>query len=225
MGPRMRDLRLATVAIVWLGFTGAHVAWAEPAQVHPDLYIEDPYAPHDTTGSEARLGTIVGFVYGQPQSVLALGMTAAGGYRFGRLTIESELAVFSLRTTGTIMTPLGPGSGDITIGNGERLGVLARYDVIRLGPHIVGPNSLLSIYVEGGADTAWNHYSKPSEVEASRIVPDDTKRVEGEAGFGLMLDHRLQEPIGFPHRIAWFLGWRIAGITARAEDRERVPRR
>jgi len=22
--------------------------------------------------------------------------------------------------------------------------------------------------------------------------------------------HRLQEPISFPHRIAWFLGWRMA---------------
>jgi hypothetical protein len=41
------------------------------------------------------------------------------------------------------------------------------------------------------------------------VVPDDTKRVEGQFGFGLMLDHRLQEPIGFPRRIGWFLGWRM----------------
>ena len=118
--------------------------------------------------------------------------------------------MFTLRTTGTIMTPLGPGSGDISIGNGERLGVIARYDVIRLGPHVVGPNSLLAIYVEGGADTAWNHWTKPGVDDAQRIVPDDTKRVEGQVGIGFMLDHRLQEPIGFPRRIAWFIGWRLA---------------
>ncbi len=206
----MRDFRWTTLAIVCLAFTGRHVAWAEPAQVQPDLYVEDPYAPHNTTGSEARLGTIVGFLRGEPQDVLALGMTAAGGYRFGRLTLESELSVFELRQRASIQTPLGNGDGDVSIGNGERLGVLARYDVIRFGPHVVGPNSLLSIYVEGGVDTAWNHFSKPGQNAPSQVVPDDTKRVEGLLGFGLMLDHRLQEPIGFPHRIAWFLGWRMA---------------
>jgi hypothetical protein len=90
------------------------------------------------------------------------------------------------------------------------LGALARVDVVRLGPHVVGPNSMLSLYVEGGAAVAWNHWSRPQANEASRIVPDDTKRVEGELGFGIALDHRLQEPIGFPHRIAWFLGWRVS---------------
>jgi hypothetical protein len=34
-----------------------------------------------------------------------------------------------------------------------------------------------------------------------RTVPDDTKRTEGQAGFGLMI---------FPHRVAWLLGWRFA---------------
>ena len=207
-----RRFRVAPLVLVCLGFTGARVAWAEPAQQvpRPDLYVEDPYAPHNTTGSEARVGTIVGFLHGEPQSVLALGLTAAAGYRFGRLTLESELSFFNLETRGTIMTPLGPGDGDIHVGNGERLGALARFDVLRLGPHVVGPNSLLSIYVEGGAAVAWNHWSKPGANEASRIVPDDTKRVEGQLGFGFALDHRLQEPIGFPHRIAWFIGWRLA---------------
>jgi hypothetical protein len=206
-----RRFQIALLTLVCLGFTGAHVAWAEPALPNKaDYYVEDPYAPHNTSGSEARLGTVVGFLYGQPQDVLAIGLTAAGGYRFGRLTLESELSYFNLQTRGTVMTPLGPGDGDIHLGSGERLGALARLDVIRLGPHVVGPNSLLSIYIEGGAATAWNHWSKPSSNEAPRIVPDDTKRVEGQVGFGLMLDHRLQEPIGFPHRIAWFLGWRLA---------------
>jgi hypothetical protein len=206
-----RRFRVAPLVLVCLGFTGARVAWAEPAQVaRPDLYVEDPYAPHNTTGSEARVGTIVGYLYGEPQEVLALGITAAAGYRFGRFALESEFSFFNLQTRGTVMTALGTGDGDISVGNGERLGALARYDVLRLGPHVVGPNSLLSLYVEGGAAIAWNHWSKPGAYEVSRLVPDDTKRIEGQVGFGLALDHRLQEPIGFPHRIAWFIGWRLA---------------
>ena len=205
--------RAASLLAVCLAFTGSHVAWADDSQSgppRPDLYVEDPYAPHQTNGSEARIGTIVGFEYDQPENVLALGVAVAGGYRFGRITIESELQAFTLRTHGEIQTPIGPGEGDFGIGHGERLAALARLDVIRLGPHVVGPNSLLSIYVEGGAAVAWMNWSKPDYNQPSRVVPDDTKRPEGQVGFGLSLDHRLQEPIGFPHRIAWFLGWRMA---------------
>jgi hypothetical protein len=56
-----------------------------------------------------------------------------------------------------------------------------------------------------------------------RVVPDDTKRVEGQVGFGVSLDHRLQQPIGFPHRIGWFLGWRIA-MAPHAADTSTVCR-
>ena len=135
----MRNFRRFPVApalAVCLGFTGSHVAWADSAQDEerpgrPDLYVEDPYAPHKATGSEARFGTVVGFLYGEPQqSVLALGASAAAGYRFGRLTLESEFQYFGLQTRGTVMTPLGTGDGDIHVGNGERLAALARFDVI-----------------------------------------------------------------------------------------------
>ena len=47
-----------------------------------------------------------------------------------------------------------------------------RFDVLRLGPRIVGGNSLLSVYVEGGAAVAWNHWYLPAHDEASRVVPD-----------------------------------------------------
>src|SRR6185503_6677017 len=83
-------------------------------------------------------------------------------------------------------------------------------DVIRLGPRIVGENSMLALYIEGGAGTAWNHWYKPAYDEHSRLVPADTRRVEGQVGFGIYIDHRLQEPIGFPHRVGWYLGWRMA---------------
>lgn len=203
----IRRFRLASCVVVCLSFTGAGVGWADPA--HPDLYVEDPYAPHVTKGSMARIGTVVGFVYGEPSQVLALGLSASAGYRFGRLAIESELDYLDFEAPGVVMTKLGPAEDNISIGHGERLLAVARYDVLRLGPHVVGPNSLLSVYVEGGGAIAWNHWSRPAPDEPDRIVPDATRRPEGVVGFGLTLDHRLQEPVGFPHRIAWFLGWRI----------------
>jgi hypothetical protein len=105
----------------------------------------------------------------------------------------------------------------IRLGDAERLGAVARYDVVRLGPTIVGGNSLLALYVEGGAAVAWNHWYLPAFDEPARFVPADTKRVEGQLGFGVSIDHRLQEPIGFPHRIGWFLGWRLALVPHDSE--------
>jgi hypothetical protein len=205
----VRNFRRFPIALVCLGFTGSGVAWADEAH-HADFYVEDPYAPHNTSGQTARLGTAVGFIYGQPQDVLALGVEAAMGQRFGRFAVEAEYAFLGFQSRGQYMTALGPTDGDIGLGHGQRLGVLARYELIRFDSTQVGPNTLAALYIEAGADTAWNHWSRPAWNEPSRLVPDDTKRVEGQGGFGIMLDHRLQEPIGFPHRVAWFLGWRMA---------------
>jgi len=199
-----------SLAIVCLGFTGSGVAWADEAHHHADLYVEDPYAPHNTSGQTARLGTAVGFLYGEPQDVLALGVEAAMGQRFGRFAIEAEYAFLGFQSRGQYQTALGVTDGDVSLGHGHRLGVLARYEVIRFDSHQVGQNTMAAIYVEAGVDTAWNHWSRPDYNESSRLVPDDTKRVEGQGGFGIMLDHRLQEPIGFPRRVGWFIGWRMA---------------
>jgi hypothetical protein len=194
-----RRFRIARCVLVCLAFTGGGVAWADKAQ--PDFYVEDPYAPHTTTGSEARVGSVVGFLYHEPVDVYALGGNAAMGYRFGRLTVEAEYTYLSFQVNGP---------DDTTLGSGHRLAALARLDVLRLGSRIVGENSLLSLYIEGGVGTAWNHWSRPAWDEQSRLVPTDTRRPEGQVGFGIALDHRLQEPIGFPHRVGWFLGWRVA---------------
>lgn len=194
----MRNFRRFCALIVCLSFTGGHVAWADSAT--PDFYIEDPYAPHRTVGSTARVGTAVGFLYHEAVDVTAVGADTAIGYRFGRFAIEAEYKYLGFQVRGPDSTPLG---------RGQRLAALARLDVIRLGPRIVGENSMVALYVEGGAGTAWNHWYKPAYDEASRLVPADTKRVEGQVGFGVYIDHRLQEPIGFPHRVAWYLGWRM----------------
>jgi hypothetical protein len=197
------------LALVCLGFTGPAVAWAEsPRSPRAPYYVEDPMAPHNTTGATARVGTAVGFIYGERIDVLALGGTVAVGHRSGRLALEAEYAYLGFQVKG-------PSS--LALGDGQRLGMLGRFDVIRLGPRIVGGNSLLSIYVEGGAGVAWNDWYMPAPGEPSRIVPLDSKRVEGQVGFGIEIDHRLQEPIGFPHRVGWFLGWRLALSPHEAE--------
>lgn len=201
----MRDLRHPALWIVCLGFTGVGVAWAGPAHVE---YVEDPYAEHVTSGSTARLGTAVGFIYGERLDVLALGLTAGVGQRFGRLTVEAEYSYLGFQDKG---------ASNSRLGTGQRLGALARLDVIRIGPRWVGGNSLLSLYVEGGAAIAWNHWFSPRWDEAPRVVPMDTKRPEATLGFGVSLEHRLQEPIGFPRRIGWFLGWRLAMAPHQAE--------
>jgi len=200
------EFRRVGIASLCLLFTGSAVAWAEdgtddPRPEEPDQYVEDPMAPHNTSGSAARIGTAVGFIYGERQDVLALGLVAALGHRWGRLTLEAEYSYLTFQVKG-------PSS--MRLGDGDRLGAIGRFDFLRLGPKIVGGNSLVSFYVEGGAAVAWNRWSEPNYDQEMRLVPEDTKRVEGQVGFGVQIDHRLQEPIGFPRRVGWFLGWRMA---------------
>jgi len=203
----VRNSRPVLLVIVCLAITGRGASWADPAQGAPAGdperrdWVDNPYAPHVTSGSTVRLGTAVGFLYGEPVDALAIGATTAVGQRFGRLAIEAELDLLSLQTRGP---------SNVHLGNHERLGALARFDVLRLGPRYVGGNSLVALYVEGGAAIAWNHWYAPAANEAVRVVPADTRRNEAQAGLGVAIDHRLQEPIGFPHRIGWFLGWRVA---------------
>jgi hypothetical protein len=200
--PRARSATF--VAAACLAFTHGPVA-AEPRVEGIDLrkaqYVEDPMAPHETTGTTARLGSSVGFLYGERIDALALGIVAAGGVRRGRFALEAEYGYFQLSEKGP---------SNLVLGDAQRLGVIGRFEVIRLGSRIVGGNSMLAVFVEGGAGVAWNDWYLPGPRDAGRIVPEDTKRVEGLGGFGVMLDHRLQEPIGFPRRIGWFLGWRVA---------------
>lgn len=200
----MKNIREFGAVALCLAFTG-NVAWGDPTTAE---YVEDPMAPHHTTGSTARLGTAVGYVAGESVEATALGVTVAGGKRWNRFAVEAEYSYLWLSARG-------PSS--LTIGDAQRLGVIGRFEVIRLGSEIVGANSMLAVYVEGGAGVAWNDWYRPAPDEAgTRIIADDSKRVEGQIGFGIMLDHRLQEPIGFPRRIGWFLGWRMA-MTPHAE--------
>ncbi len=194
----MRNFRRFQLAVVCLAFTGGHVAWADPA-TSDDIV---PTAPKADNGSTVRAGTAAGFIYGAPSSVFALGAMLAIGQRFGRLGIEAEGMALGFAEREQYVTPWGATDGNVQIGSGYRLGAIARYDLVRFGPHVDrSPRSIVTLYVEGGAAVAWNRWSKPSSNEiGSRIVPQDTKRDEGQAGFGIMI---------FPHRVAWLIGWRV----------------
>ncbi len=184
--------------LVCLAFTGGGVGWADPTSAD-DVLV--PSAPKASNGSTARLGTAVGFIYGAPSDVLALGLSAAIGQRFGRFGIEAEYTYLSFQSHGITYSQLGAVDDNITVGSGQRAALMARFDALRFGPKVDKDRSLITLYVEGGAGVAWNHWSRPAYNEASRLVPNDTKRDEGQLGAGIMI---------FPHRVAWLLGWRFA---------------
>jgi hypothetical protein len=195
-----RRFRLPALAFVCLTFTGAGVGWGDPLEADSTDKVV-PTAPKADNGSTARVGTAVGYIYGAPNDVLALGLQAAIGQRFGRFGIEAEYTYLSFQTHGTYQGPLGPVDGDIGVGNGQRAAIMARFDALRFGPIVDHKRAMVTIYVEGGAGIAWNHWSRPAYNEPSRLVPNDTKRNEAQAGFGIMF---------FPHRVAWLIGWRFA---------------
>jgi hypothetical protein len=191
----MRNFHRFALLPLCLGVTG--VVSADPLPT--DAVV--PTAPKAGTGSTVRVGTAVGFIYGAPDPVLALGVQAAIGQRFGRIGIEAEYTYLDLREHGVEITELGATENSFSVGSGHRLAALARLDVLQFGPHVDNNRSLVTIYAEGGAAIAWNRWSAATLEGMGLTVPDDTKRTEGQAGFGLMI---------FPHRVAWLLGWRFA---------------
>ncbi|MGE0867804.1 MAG: hypothetical protein AB7P03_04550 [Kofleriaceae bacterium] len=197
MASDFRRLTACLGLVVCLGFTGAGVAWADDAQ--HDVTHGDSEAPHHPRGTTARIGTTVGYLRGEQYEVLGLGLTTAVGQRFDRFAIEAEYSHLQFQE---------PGPSTVKLGHGERLGVIGRFDFLRLGSRWVGNNSMLALYVEGGAAVAWDTWYRPAYAEPDRVVPVDTKRAEGQLGMGVLIDHRLQKPVGYPIRIGWFVGWR-----------------
>jgi hypothetical protein len=192
--------RSTTIALVCLAFTGADVAWADDGSPTAEQIVPTPM-PNSDSGSSVRAGTAIGFMYGAPTDVIAFGGTVAVGQRFGRLVVEGEYSYLTFQAHQTMIDSIGASDGHIGIGNGHRLDAIARFDALRFGPTIDKRRSLITLYVEGGIGSAWNHWTRPTASQADRIVPNDTKRTEAQAGFGLMI---------FPHRVAWLLGWRFA---------------
>lgn len=205
----------ATMVALCLGFTGTAPAWADTAHVK---WVENPYQSHDTTGTEVRLGSLVGIMAVDGAEYTGLGGSVAVGHRWARLAVDAEYGYLDL-------TERGPST--LKFGDAHDLGVNVRYDVIRLGSRTVGPNSMVGIYVEAGAGRTFRlGTARAADEPARRLLPTGSAN-HLSAGFGFMFDHRLEQPRGFPNRVGWQLGWRVIGsprpgpstiVTCRGSD-------
>jgi hypothetical protein len=214
-------------AAVLLVFTGAGVAVAQPppGEVDPNPdpvpvvvptpapethknWTDDPYAPHVTDGALLSFGTIVGPLSIDQRKYTGIGPVIAVGRRLGRFTFSAEYDFLSLQQ---------PDTGATQLGRAQSLAAVGRVDVIRLGPHIVGENSMLAIYAEGAIEHTAYHYYQPAITDAPRLVPADNGQDLAVFGFGTLLDHRLMHPRGLS-RIGWQFGWRLASTPRDQHD-------
>src|SRR5438067_11050957 len=131
----MRNFHRFRIVFVCLAFTGVDVAWADDGTPATDQIVPTPH-PHADDGSTVRLGTAAGFIYGAPAEITAIGLTAAVGQRFGRLGIDAEYTYLSFQSHELHQGPIGLEDGDVGVGNGKRLAVLARFDAVRFGPTV-----------------------------------------------------------------------------------------
>jgi hypothetical protein len=194
-----RSLRGLGLGLVCLGFTLPSSAVADEAQPPPKRWIEDPYEPHETVGPNLRVGSAVGWIINDDKTYTALGGAISVGPRIGRFTLEAGYVFAELSETG-------PSS--LAYGNIHRLSANVRADLIRLGSHSLGPNSMLALYGEAGLARQFHHWYKPQFGEPMRTVPVDAGRSFGVLGFGLNLDHRLEQPLGLA-RVGRQLGWQL----------------
>ena len=172
-------------------------------------WVDNPYAPHDTTGANVRAGSAVGRVVHDHQPYTALGVTIAGGPRMGRFTLEGHYTYVGLSA---------PGPSDERFGSAHRLGVMARADLFRLDSRVVGANSMLAFYAEAGLVEQYHRWQHPAMDERPRVVPVDGRRGGAIVGFGFNLDFRLEQPLGFPNRVGWQLGWQLTASDEHAPD-------
>ena len=205
-------------ATVLLAFTGTGVAVAQtppgetapaPPQIEHTNWVDDPYAPNVTDGTLLQFGTAVGPVTIDSRKYTALGAIIELGKRFGRFTVAAEYDYLTLQD---------PGPSSQIFGRAQDLALVGRVDVLQLGPHIVGANSMVAFYAEGVVERTSYHYYMPGPEDAPRFVPDDNGRTQAAVGFGALLDHRLEQPLGFPNRIGWQLGWRLASSPRDQHD-------
>jgi len=195
----------ATITALCLGFTVAP-AWADEAHAK---WVENPYSAHDTSGTQVRLGSLVGIMAVDGTEYTGLGGSVAAGHRWGRFSIDAEYGFLEL-------TDRGP--SNVRFGVEHDVGVNARFDLLRLGSRAVGPNSMVGVYVEAGAGRTFRRGDPRSYDEpARRLLPSGSLN-RLSAGFGVMFDHRLEQPRGFPTRVGWQLGWRVIGSPRPSPD-------
>ncbi len=209
MHAKARGLGVGVVCALWLGFTPTRAARADEAQPRRDRWVDSPYAAHDTTGANLRMGSAVGRLFHDTRRYTALGVTVAGGPRMGRMTLEGHYTYLDLTA---------PGPSSQRFGSAHRLGVMGRVDVVRLGSRVVGANSLLALYAEAGLAHQFHQWLRPGAYERPREVAVNASRPGAIVGFGFNLDFRLEQPLGFPNRIGWQLGWQLTASDVHEPD-------
>ena len=195
-------------ASLCLGFTPA-IAWADEAHL-ADRWVDDPYQDHDTSGTTVRAGSLVGVLALDDTQYSGLGVMVAAGHRWAGLTVDAEYGYLEVSARG-------PSS--VRFGSAHQLGVNIRYDVLRFGPRWVGPNSMAAVWIEASAGRQFRKGDPVSPSETARARLSSGQATQLGAGFGLLFDHRLEQPRGFPNRVGWQLGWRVLGSPrAQPED-------
>jgi hypothetical protein len=199
----MRRNPVHWIAYLLLSFTGSGIAWADESQ--------EAYVPQDTG---VRGGTVVGYSSFNGDEYLTLGAAFAVGHRFGRITIEAEYDYLTLQSGG---------DQSVVLGTAHRLGVNARVDILRVGRRFVGKNSRVVLWGELGVGRQYTDWaagavdptlSRPDRDALSRQIgamDQAPPRPDAAVGFGWLLDHRFDQPRGFPARVGWQFGWRITG--------------
>jgi hypothetical protein len=203
MASTTRVRSASALVALCLGFTGSTIAWADGS--HGDVrdrWVENPYQSHDTTGTEVRLGSLVGIMAVDGTEYTGLGGSVAAGHRWGRLALDAEYSYLEI-------TERGPSA--VHYGTTHAVGVNVRFEVIRLGSRVVGPNSMAALFVEGSLARQFRVADphSPLEMKPHLFPSGQSNQVSG--GFGVLFDHRLEQPRGFPNRVGWQLGWRVIG--------------
>ncbi len=174
-------------------------AWADHAHSR-DRWVDDPFQDHDTTGAEARAGSMVGILVFDDVEYTGLGGMVAAGHRWGGLTIDAEYGYLEV-------TARGPSS--VRFGSVHQLGVNIRYDVLSFGSRWVGPNSMAALFLEAHTGRQFRRGDPVLPTETVRARMSSGQVTLLGAGIGVLFDHRIEQPRGFPNRIGWQLGWRV----------------
>jgi hypothetical protein len=173
-------------------FTGGGLARAETS--HADVFPPEP-PPGVRNGPGLRLGTVTGYEVFADQRVAALGGHVAASARLGPVSAEAEYSHLVLYER--VEEP--EFSGNVQIGDLDRIGIIGRLDIDALSRLMVGPRSRLVLWLEAGLGAQRGRWYTGQAFQRSDRV----------AGAGWLLDHRLKRPLGFPSRIGWHFGWRL----------------
>lgn len=178
----MRRTSVATLAVVWLGFT--------PGPVRADA------ARWPGSGATARVGTAVGFSQLGEQNVTTLGGEVAIGYRLGLLVLEAQYSGLSM------LEYIEERGGNSHRGELARYGVAGRFFFATLSrPGEIDPDSVFRLYLELGAGRQHGRWSSG----------DSFARNDVALGAGWLLEHRVRpRPGGLPlSSVGWHFGWQL----------------